>query len=325
MVSPLSAGLFHRAITESGTALNPWALQEHPLHYAQMMGEKFSCPTDDNAALVDCLRQQDAYDIADKEFAIMVENLTLAFVPCVEPADSGVFLTEDPRVLLQEGRFNKVPMITGFNRDEGILIYQYTFPLFQDINDAFFNEVIPLALTALTDYRTNLINVSYAIKDEYYNIDLNDAAAVTRTSVDLLSDMFMKPWCIETLNYVTAQNLPVYMYYYVYEGDFHWTDFTGGTDITHTIELLYLYNDTNGQPPLSARDTAFSANQFVPLWGNYITQGNPTPVGYPITWTSTPVGDTYYLNIDEEYSFTDGYDLDRMNFWFNTVPAIVAA
>lgn len=44
------------------------------------------------------------------------------FVPTIENyVDENTFLGEAPRVLLNEGRFNKIPMIAGVNSHEGLL------------------------------------------------------------------------------------------------------------------------------------------------------------------------------------------------------------
>lgn len=58
-------------------------------------------------------------------------NVGLAFVPSVEnalePADDEFkeydqpFLTEDPTVILKEGKFHKVPLMVGFNVHEAML------------------------------------------------------------------------------------------------------------------------------------------------------------------------------------------------------------
>lgn len=60
------------------------------------------------------------------------KNIGLAFVPSVEseiktksasfdPEHDQAFLTEDPTKLLKEGRFNKVPLMLGFNSHEAML------------------------------------------------------------------------------------------------------------------------------------------------------------------------------------------------------------
>lgn len=58
-------------------------------------------------------------------------NIGLAFVPSVEfplePSDDSVaeyddaLLTEDPTKILKEGKFNKVPLMIGYNSHEAML------------------------------------------------------------------------------------------------------------------------------------------------------------------------------------------------------------
>jgi carboxylesterase type B len=52
----LSAGLFHHAITQSGSAINPWALDENPRKKAFTLGEVLGCRTNDSNKLVEFLR-----------------------------------------------------------------------------------------------------------------------------------------------------------------------------------------------------------------------------------------------------------------------------
>uniref|UniRef100_A0A8C4R065 Carboxylic ester hydrolase n=1 Tax=Eptatretus burgeri TaxID=7764 RepID=A0A8C4R065_EPTBU len=59
MLSPHSKGLFKRVISQSGSALNPWLLQTTPRHWAEEVAKSVGCPTEDSAALINCLRITD--------------------------------------------------------------------------------------------------------------------------------------------------------------------------------------------------------------------------------------------------------------------------
>ena len=65
MLSPLSKGLFHKAITMSGTALNNWAFNPKPKEQAKLVGARLGCPTNCTKALVDCLMKLEAPAIAE--------------------------------------------------------------------------------------------------------------------------------------------------------------------------------------------------------------------------------------------------------------------
>ncbi|CAG2174552.1 unnamed protein product, partial [Oppiella nova] len=57
MISPLSQGLFHRAIAQSGSALCEWALERSPLMFARDVAQSVGCPTQTTIDLVNCLRK----------------------------------------------------------------------------------------------------------------------------------------------------------------------------------------------------------------------------------------------------------------------------
>jgi carboxylesterase type B len=52
----LPAGLFHHAISQSGSAINSWALDESPRKKAFVLGEVLGCRTNDSNKLVEFLR-----------------------------------------------------------------------------------------------------------------------------------------------------------------------------------------------------------------------------------------------------------------------------
>lgn len=56
MLSKSSKGLFHKAISQSGSALNPWALSRKPREYAFFLGELLGCKTTDDEELVSFLK-----------------------------------------------------------------------------------------------------------------------------------------------------------------------------------------------------------------------------------------------------------------------------
>lgn len=56
LLSPSAKGLFHRAISESGSALNPWAYQTHPERTAHELAERMNITFVDNEDLVRQLR-----------------------------------------------------------------------------------------------------------------------------------------------------------------------------------------------------------------------------------------------------------------------------
>jgi len=67
-------GLFHRSISQSGTATCVWALtrEGRPKALAEQVAGLFDCPAHPSKDLISCLRKQDAYKLYNAELAIKV-------------------------------------------------------------------------------------------------------------------------------------------------------------------------------------------------------------------------------------------------------------
>lgn len=77
MLMPQANGLFHRAISESGSALCPWAMQRKPLAIAFQVGHSMGIITLSTEVLINALRQQsvEALMLAATNPAIAVNSL----------------------------------------------------------------------------------------------------------------------------------------------------------------------------------------------------------------------------------------------------------
>jgi para-nitrobenzyl esterase len=117
LVSPASAGLFHRAIVQSAYPTTGWQSAGE----AEAQGDAFATALGctDPAQLLACMRQ--AAPVA------VMTALTQAAQQVGEPAGrtywepsvDGVIIPQQPRLLFESGAFHRVPTIVGFTRDEG--------------------------------------------------------------------------------------------------------------------------------------------------------------------------------------------------------------
>lgn len=115
------AGLFHRGVSQSGTALDSWVVPGSQLKVANQLGEKLGCPTETSTELRDCLRTRSAKYLVSSSPSLLIGGAIngLMFSPVVEKVHEGAFLTEHPYKLLLEGNVADVPWISGTNEGEG--------------------------------------------------------------------------------------------------------------------------------------------------------------------------------------------------------------
>ena len=109
LVSPKSAGLFSRGIIESG-AFSTWTAQPYNISSTRL--SKFASNTGCAASpdVLACLRALNASEVLKGD-----RGLTSGFLEWSPTIDS-VYILDDPRVLLAEGKVADVPVIMGFVR-----------------------------------------------------------------------------------------------------------------------------------------------------------------------------------------------------------------
>ncbi|XP_049842015.1 esterase FE4-like [Schistocerca gregaria] len=126
VLSPLTKGLFHKAIAHSGVAVADGVCSDRMRDRSFTLGAHLGLKTDDSQQLVDFLRKQPAQMLVENTMFGRTEedkarSVLFPFVGTVEPADAegGAFFPRDPAQLLRSGDFRHVPLITGVCTNEG--------------------------------------------------------------------------------------------------------------------------------------------------------------------------------------------------------------
>nr|CAD7452710.1 unnamed protein product [Timema tahoe] len=154
LLSPLSEGLFQRAISQSGSATNPTAFFDSTHERAFRLGKALGHQTSDSQNLVDFFRSVPINTLVSNQNKGLTEQeserpLAASFIPTTEYPVKGedVFLPDSPWKLLESGQFKKLPFITGINRDEGIVTVLNLIrnPLSLRKLDNNFERILPLS------------------------------------------------------------------------------------------------------------------------------------------------------------------------------------
>jgi len=132
VASPLSKGLFARAVSESGTIQDDvFPHANGSLEQATYTGEKYvevmgcSNATD----VIGCMRNKTHEELTDGLVPLMIATNTPPSLTAVSkvkniqfaPVYDGWFFPEHPADIFSEGKQNEVPFMIGFTEDEGTL------------------------------------------------------------------------------------------------------------------------------------------------------------------------------------------------------------
>ena len=128
MLSPQSEGLFHRAVSMSGSALCWWANIPNQEKTARKLGIAMNCPMTSSEEMVECLRNKPAKDIMIAQSSLYhwhhdkVEREPMNIWsprPDLEAKEEAI-LPIEPQLAMQVGQIQPVPFLVGVAESEGI-------------------------------------------------------------------------------------------------------------------------------------------------------------------------------------------------------------
>jgi carboxylesterase type B len=119
-MSTLSDGLFNNGISHSGNSLDPWVFMENAKKKAESLAAAVDCPFEDRKKFLSCLRTKPAEDLAmfPKIYQPFLYNPFSPFGVVVEPQSESAFISEHPEILLEQGKFKKLPWLLSQTQDE---------------------------------------------------------------------------------------------------------------------------------------------------------------------------------------------------------------
>lgn len=248
VASPLASGLFQRAIAESGAALLPAArlTMDNTLSSAEERG--LDADSSLGVSGVSELRELPADSIlkAQGQFGA--------------PVIDGYVIPDQIYTLFEEGNYNDVPLLTGWNEDEG---FSFGPP--------------PTA----KQFRQNIQNQFGENADEVLELfpaETDSAARRSQKDLSMLNTFGLQNWKWVQMQNETG-NSPVYLYHFT--RDVPYTDEQQDFGAFHTGEVPYAYNTLHtSDRPWEVVDRVL-AETMSSYWVNFAEDGDPNGEGLP--------------------------------------------
>lgn len=244
VASPLAKGLFHRAIGESGAVLTPMPELDKDLvnqPSAESMGEKFAkAALEGQKPTLANLRAMPAGELLAAAEANRFSTQGIV--------DGWVFPDQIYDIMAQ-GKQNKVPVIVGFNSDEGTTLgATQRVPQEKDKYIAFVKKTYG------------------GFADEY--LKMYPADDLVKSALDGFRDAFVT-WSMQTWAMMTANvNQPAWLYYFSHHPAGPMQDKLGAY---HAAEIQYVF-DNNQTDDASEQEMADIMSDY---WVSFAKTGNP--------------------------------------------------
>ena len=318
LLSPLSRGLFHQAIAESGVEFSPFAFRsvDEAVQRTKDAAKKLGCSTENHEAMIKCLQAQNPDKIIDN----------YDFSPYIGPVIDNYFIYDTPGTLRKHGNFSKVPLIAGFNSDEGahntpakyIPPAQITLPVFRNSIKDFVKEQV-----FHSDKMTAGL-IEAAVEFQYTPWDQTiDSPTLRQKIVDMQSDYYVAAPTVEVLRLHSLQ-APAYMYEFSHKSKLSTNAEWRG--IQHGENTPYCF----GAPFLNITSLNFNEEDknvsrlIMSAYANFAREGTPTPHSVQgVTWSQFNATHWSYLRILPNPEMKSNFEPYRMAFWNSYYPKLV--
>ncbi|XP_014748079.1 PREDICTED: fatty acyl-CoA hydrolase precursor, medium chain-like [Sturnus vulgaris] len=284
VLSPLSKGLFHKAISESGIIIPP-SKNLHISTDLEKIANIFKCETSSSLSLLNCLRKQEAEDLIHK-------SKEVSFLPLVL---DGVFLNKPPEEILAAKEFNAVPFMIGVTNNEFGWNIRSTSKMksLREIGDRKSIASTAEVFLPMIDVPSDFLPM---ILDEYLG-DTEDPAELRDRFLDLLGDMAIVMPAIKALNYHRESGAPTYFFEFQHRRSAYWDSKPDYVKADHGDEVGFVFGGPflTGGIQLCSEVTEEEKNlsrTLMKYWANFARNGNPNGEGL-VEWPS--------YNLNEEY------------------------
>ena len=281
-ISPLSAGLFNRAIYES-SPLSGITIRSIGLARGMAFASAAGCPTDASPGAAACLRALSAAEILQLQGT---PNVTGPYV--TGPMLDGTIMPITPITAWRTGQLNRMPIMGGNVQDEstfGISITEYFANPHAPITETQYvsnvtatysgaeysggpNYPADTVAKVLAKYPPNFMNLA---PQEVFDLVGTHPGACRNVQVDRL-------W---------AKWVPVYEYEFNDQNaPYYFPPLPGFKPLAaHTIDIQFLFPNWHGgvlgvnhPATLTAQETALS-DELVAAWTHFASTGNPNGTG----------------------------------------------
>ncbi|KAM9192137.1 LOW QUALITY PROTEIN: cocaine esterase [Dugong dugon] len=310
VLSPMSQGLFHGAIMESGVAVLPRLIASSSDVASTMVANLSACGQVDSEALVSCLQDKSEEEILaiNKPFKIITGMV------------DGAFLPRHHQELLAFDDFQPVPSIIGVSNDE----YSWLIPTSIGISDNQEMERQTIQAILRNMSALTLRTMPPEVGDLMGNS--SDPQALRAQFHEMMGDSIFVIPALQVANFqheYVCSHAPVYFYEFQ-----HWPSFFKDikppyVKADHGDEILFVFRSFSWNSCIEiTEEEKLLSKKVMKYWTNF-ANGNPNGKGLP-HW---PMFDQekQYRQLNMQPTVGRALKAHRLQFWMKTLPQKIQA
>ncbi|KAJ8398655.1 hypothetical protein AAFF_G00421830 [Aldrovandia affinis] len=308
MLSPLSSGLFHKAIMQSGVATVGTYSNGDPVFSGKAVANLTGCDHNSTEQVVLCMKEKTEEDLisASKRMKIFLGATV-----------DGVFLKNTGEDVLKSKDFLRVPVLLGMtNHEFGWILPQSFFPpgweKGMDMQTVMSRMILPTGLGP---------GSNELIAQEYLQ-DAKSPEAIRDGFTEMMGDLFMAVPIVKVARYHRDAGVPVYLYEFQHRPEAHKSR-PSFVKSDHADEIGFVFGACFWDGlikitgPISAKEDEL-CRTVMAYWANFAKTGSPNGPGlvqWPIYGESEE-----YLNLGMEQTVGQKLKQDRVHFMDVSLP-----
>ncbi|XP_057687175.1 bile salt-activated lipase-like [Corythoichthys intestinalis] len=331
MLSPYSKGLFRRAITQSGVALSPWALQREPMALTKKIARKVGCYRSDEDLMLTCLKMTDPVGLTMAGKIDILQLLGKGVVMDLlelAPVVDGDFVPDEPARLFHNAA--NVDYLAGVNSMDGHFFAGVDVP---SVNKKKANTTVENVrgfLTGLTKEKgTSAVDSAFTVYSAHWG-SVPDPAVVKKTVADIETDfLFLVPTQI-ALQLHADHSSGGRTFSYLFNMKTRIPGFPSWVEAEHSEDLQYIFGKPFATPLVYFPRHRDLSRNMIAYWTNFAKTGDPSQGGskVPVPWPPYSKSHHPYLAINHKMSKSSvSYDLRQhyVNYWTETYSRLPSA
>ncbi|KAI9581396.1 glutactin [Glossina fuscipes] len=281
-ISGKAQGLFHKLILQSGTALNPYFLDEQPLNTLRNFAHYARCSTLHTIeSFVSCFEHMSTTDLLKvfKTFFEINEPRGLAFNSAFKLVigDHLGYLPQHPATLVSN---NAYPTLIGVTKDAGAFIMSRFYNQLSVVHSANISDYTTAVLKHITQTRHYRIWRYWALEHIFTSEDMRNPtlSSVAHKLLELVNLVLYRGPVIDSIRDIT-KNYPIYMYCFDYRGEYHRFGHLRNplpfeVDATLSDDNIFLFPYPIEVSQLNEKDRTM-ARTMVTMWVNFAYHNIP--------------------------------------------------
>jgi len=333
LISPLSKGLFHRAIMQSGASSSPiYSGKVANTKHLELFAKLVNCSMD--STLVECVRGKAVKDILRVQRTFTLDNHeTRSTQDFTAPIVDGELVPDLPENLFKTGKFHAdVDVIAGLTSNEGALFALIRPPV--QLKDGLEpNDFETIVKSQMLYAREKSEIIEDLIVFEYTNhADPGNKIALRQSMMEAFGDSVFDAPIMREAKALAKGGRPPYVY--VFDHHTVYSVLPSWIGVVHAMDVPFVFGapfKNIPEPFTNSHTRKYSEIEkgfslyVMKLWTDFAKYGTPTPPNSDpasVTWPTYTEQEQAYLVLDLKPRVERSYKAKKMAFWNEIVPRV---